>query len=75
MAKRESFFFRTIEDDLSTIAQYYDTPVLSLRNAVYHLLREQRFGFQVYWDLVAGGLWSKQRALKGGCTSPRKTAA
>lgn len=42
-----SFFWRTIEDDLGTIAQYYDAPVLSLRNAVYHLLREGRPGFQV----------------------------
>lgn len=41
-----SFFWRTIEDDLGTIAHYYDAPVLSLRNAVYHLLREGRPGFQ-----------------------------
>ncbi|EFN59953.1 expressed protein [Chlorella variabilis] len=45
----DSFFFRTVEDELSTIAQYYDAPVLSLRNAVYHLMREQRFGFQ--WNV------------------------
>ncbi|KAI7842833.1 hypothetical protein COHA_003579 [Chlorella ohadii] len=44
-----SFFWRTIEDDLGTIAQYYDAPVLSLRNAVYHLLREGRPGFQ--WNV------------------------
>jgi hypothetical protein len=43
----DSFFWRTIEDDLSTAAQYYDAPALSLRNAVYHLLREQRHGFRV----------------------------
>ena len=42
-----SFFWRTIEDELSTVAQYYDAPSLSLRNAVYHLLREGRPGFQV----------------------------
>lgn len=42
----ESFFWRTIEDELSTIGSYYDMPILSLRNAVFHLLREQRFGFQ-----------------------------
>ena len=47
-----SFFWRTIEDDLGTIAQYYDAPVLSLRNAVYHLLREGRPGFQVWGGVV-----------------------
>lgn len=42
----QSFFWRTIEDELSTVGSYYDTPIMSLRNAVFHLLREQRFGFQ-----------------------------
>lgn len=56
-----SFFWRTIEDDLGTIAQYYDAPVLSLRNAVYHLLREGRPGFHVGW------CWSGWAALPSPC--------
>ena len=43
----DSYFWRSAEDDLSLAGQYYDAPVLSLRNAAYHLLREQRPGFQV----------------------------
>ncbi|PSC68178.1 Acyl-coenzyme A thioesterase THEM4 isoform A [Micractinium conductrix] len=45
----DSFFWRTIEDELSTVAAYYDAPVMSLRNAAYHLLREQQHGFQ--WNV------------------------
>lgn len=55
-----SFFWRTIEDDLTTIAQYYDAPALSLRNAVYHLVREGRPGFQVracVWGVAGGASW------------------
>jgi len=59
----ESFFWRTIEDELSTVGSYYDTPIMSLRNAVYHLLREQRFGFQV--RVREGGACSYAR---GVCT-------
>lgn len=49
----ESFFWRTIEDELSTIGAYYDAPILSLRNAVFHLLREQRHGFRYNVSLHA----------------------
>lgn len=42
-----AFFWRTVEDDLTTAAQYYDVPALSLRNAVFHLMREGVPGFQV----------------------------
>lgn len=57
-----SFFWRTIEDELTTIAQYYDAPALSLRNAVYHLLREGRPGFQVRPVGEAGGRAAAQPA-------------
>lgn len=42
-----SYFWRTIEDELSTIGAYYDVSALSLRNAVYQLMAEGRHGFQV----------------------------
>lgn len=44
-----SYFWRTIEDELSTIGAYYDVSALSLRNAVYHLIAEGRHGFQ--WNV------------------------
>ena len=68
----DSFFFRTVEDELSTIAQYYDAPVLSLRNAVYHLMREQRFGFQVRRGGHAlAGWWARCRGWCRGWQVPR----
>jgi hypothetical protein len=68
----DSFFWRTIEDDLSTAAQYYDAPALSLRNAVYHLLREQRHGFRVGGWAFRGrsgrreGVWEGDACIGGG---------
>lgn len=56
-----SFFWRTIEDDLAAVAQYYDAPSLSLRNAAYHLMREGRPGFQVGGRLV----WAADAAARG----------
>ena len=77
----DSFFWRTIEDELSTVAAYYDAPVMSLRNAAYHLLREQQHGFQVgtgspAWLLVLPCLpnWRRPLSHARRCAMPRVAA-
>lgn len=40
-------FYRTPEIHQIVIAQYYNIPVLSLRNAVYHYLRNETGAFKV----------------------------
>ncbi|KDD72804.1 hypothetical protein H632_c2877p0, partial [Helicosporidium sp. ATCC 50920] len=44
----------------SLVAQYYDVPVLSMRNAVFPYIREKRFGFHV--DTT---VWDEEMRTKG----------
>lgn len=47
-------FFSTMEDAYGTVAQYYDVPSLSLRNAMYHTVvaRQVRRWCVVPWGVM-----------------------
>ncbi|KAL4443895.1 hypothetical protein ABPG75_011632 [Micractinium tetrahymenae] len=46
-APGQALFYNTGEDDLAVIAQFYDVPVLSLRNAAIHHMYSNDPGFRV----------------------------
>lgn len=49
-------YYLSAENDLHTISQYYNLPILSLRAAVYHLMVTQQPGYRVsslFWGVCA----------------------